>query len=361
MTEGGEVGMSGRKRRVLHVVESYGGGVADAVVSFVQSTPDFEHHLLYARRADAPIDDQMVAGFASAEVFDGGHLRRVLNVRQSVRRVRPDVVHAHSSFGGVYARMGVWRRSTAVAYTPHCFAFERRDTSRIAGFAYWAIEKVLSLNTTTVAACSPREAELATQLRRSMPVTYVPNVARVPEGHPRVQERPTGAVIAAAGRVTEQKDPATFAAIARALREHETLRFVWFGGGDDALVAELQDAGVTVTGWTSKHETLDRLRGADIYVHTAAWEGFPVGLLEAVAVDVPALVLDRPYSQGLEAEMIVSDVDDAVRRLRGLMDDPPQRAALLEAGRRSFERNTASVQGQALSTVYGNLVKEFHS
>ena len=41
---------------ILHVVESFGGGVSDAVNCFRIATPEFEHHLLYALRPGVDVE-----------------------------------------------------------------------------------------------------------------------------------------------------------------------------------------------------------------------------------------------------------------------------------------------------------------
>ena len=51
---------------VLHVVESWGAGVRAAVLQFVASTPEVEHHLLRGvRRSEFSTDDE--SGFASVD------------------------------------------------------------------------------------------------------------------------------------------------------------------------------------------------------------------------------------------------------------------------------------------------------
>jgi hypothetical protein len=69
---------------------------------------------------------------------------------------------------------------------------------------------------------------------------------------------------------------------------------VWMGGGRVEDVTRLERAGVDVTGWIPHAEVGSRLVQSDVYLHTAAWEGFLLAVLEAVQAGVPTLV--RPIA-----------------------------------------------------------------
>ena len=111
--------------RVLHVVESLGGGVHTAVLAMVEATPELDHHLaVWPRRVHAGTGDGL-DGFAEVHTLPRQPLRAVAGLHDLVRTLRPDRVHAHSSYAGLLAR--VVDPGAEVLYSPHCFAFERRD------------------------------------------------------------------------------------------------------------------------------------------------------------------------------------------------------------------------------------------
>ena len=96
-------------RVVLHVVESWGAGVRAAVLQFVAATPEVEHHLLRGvSRAEFSDDGETI--FASVGVLPGGSFGAHRAIRRAVRVLQPDVVHAHSSYAGLFVRTAV--RST---------------------------------------------------------------------------------------------------------------------------------------------------------------------------------------------------------------------------------------------------------
>lgn len=336
--------------RVLHVAESFGGGVANAIRDYVASTPEFEHSLLYATRADAPLTTRDFAGLADAVEMPRGHLSRIRFVRQQTRIKNPAVLHAHSSFGGGYARLAHSRREVPIVYTPHCFSYERRDVDPRVRTVLRAAEGVLARNTSVIAACSPREAQLAMVSPRT-PVVYVPNITPATDlrrRHRYSTDRPLR--ILGSGRAAAQKDPAFFMDCVRALRSHGVdLEATWVGG-DDTLRDQAEEAGVTVTGWLPREEGLELLTGADLYLHTAAWEGFPVAVLEAVRANVPTLVRSIPAFDGLGLPSFASEAD-LVRQVVAINEESVLEE-LRERGSRALGSHTPEAQRASLLKAY---------
>ncbi|WP_295032333.1 glycosyltransferase [uncultured Microbacterium sp.] len=333
-------------------MESFGGGVSDAVNSFRIATPEHEHHLLYALRPGVDVPPGIFDGFASAVPLPAGHSARVRATRRRVRELQPDLVHAHSSFAGVYTRLAVSRRTVPIVYSPHCLSFERRDLSPAMRGVYQAIERLLVPNTTSFAACSEREALLARALAPGRPVRVVANIPRPGLDGSARAEPPGDATVVMIGRLAPQKGIAAFARLARELRERGVpARAVWVGGGEEHLAAPLLDAGVEVTGWISPDAVAEHLSRASLYVHTAEWEGFPIGLLEALASGVPSLLVDRPYADELPRELVVSD-DELAARVEVLIGDPGAREALRAVGAHALAQHTPSRQQEDLRRIY---------
>ena len=60
----------------------------------------------------------------------------------------------------------------------------------------------------------------------------------------------------------------------------------WSESGRELLI----NSGVQVTGWKSRAEVLELVSDLDLYFYTAAWDGFPVSVLEAANYSVPMLL-----------------------------------------------------------------------
>lgn len=332
--------------RILHVVEVKGGGVWDAVHQYVDNLPDDEHCVAGTDADHLP----RFADIARVESLSGGLMSRRKAVKRLAADFRPDVIHAHSSFAGVTTRT-IRVDGRPIVYQPHAFYFSSESLHPAKRLLTWVAERVLSFRTAAFIALSSHEVEQMARLAPRVPAFVVHNTsALVPSGsHP---DRP-GFVVAMSGRVTTQKSPELFAAIAERLRAvRPDAAFVWLGDGEPTDRATLESAGVTVSGWLDRAALTDALQGSDVYLHTAAYEGFPLSILDASAVRLPLLVRDRPYSRDWDVAKF-REVDEAARILTTWHDD---RAALQAERARSHAIDvefSPDVQRNDLNTAYG--------
>lgn len=276
--------------KVLHVVESFGGGVVTALLSYVEATPELDHHLLRKERSDSlSMNKELERVFASVQVLPRSLAAARATVKRTVRSLNPAVVHAHSSVAGAIVRTAIRPKACSIVYTPHCYAFERKDVSNMARRVFWLVEKLLARNTTAIAACSPRELELAESLRSSQTVFHVPNASSPKDWPSRNRTRVPGEppTVIGVGRLSTQKDPSFFADVIGLLRQEMPVRGVWIGGGNTEHLNRLVDEDIEVTGWLEEDEVFRALSAADVYLHCAQWEGMPLSLLEANALGLP--------------------------------------------------------------------------
>ncbi|WP_369389287.1 glycosyltransferase family 4 protein [Streptomyces sp. CG1] len=361
----GRAAKDGGRPTVLHVAEAWGGGVQTAVRDYVRSVPEVRHLLLMSERADCQVAD-------TDALFDGvwrmppGHVARVREVGRLFRELRPDVVHAHSSLAGGYVRLAPAVPTDRIVYTPHCYAMERGDLARYAAAAVQTVERVLSRRTGTVAGVSPREVELARSLRKRQRAIHVPNLVPCqetatalpskPGTEPEVRTGDTGLpprTVAAVGRLCPQKDPAFFAeAAAEGRRLMPSSNWFWLGGGESVHRERLEQAGVTVTGWLD-HLSLQRLLAqANVYAHTALWEGAPMTLLEAVGLGRPVVARRIPALESLGLTGLVdTPLDLAAAAVAVLTHGPGEKTgARLD---QLFAEHTPERQRMMLRYAYG--------
>lgn len=279
--------------RVLHVTEALGGGVQSAIANYIDHLPEIEH-AVYSRARDG----QSTYSWSRPvphESYTGGLAGFFVRLVRKVRQERPDIVHLHSSFAG--AARAVLPPGTAVVYSPHCYAMERRDLGAVPRAGFTAVEWLLARRTRAVVAVSPREAELSRRLNSRVPAVVALNPA--PFEAPRDRPEPSDpAEVVTVGRISPQKDPALFAAVAEATRD-APWRYVWIGDGDPDARDQLVRAGVEVTGWTPPAEAARRVARAQLYLHTAAWEGGPLSTIEAAKLGTPVLARDIPSMRSL--------------------------------------------------------------
>ncbi|MCW4384758.1 glycosyltransferase [Salinibacterium sp. SYSU T00001] len=282
--------------RILHVTEALGGGVQSAIVNYVRATPDLEHAVL-SRGREGQSTHGWPAGVDAAS-YDGGLLGFYRTVERAVRRMRPDVVHLHSSFAG--AARAFLPVGTHIVYSPHCFAFERTDISGAVRWGFSALEYVLAKRPQTTLSVSPYEGMLSRTLSRINPVVVAPNPSPLtPELATASSERPAPEpTVTMVGRLGSQKAPELFAEVAH-LCQDDGMRFVWIGDGPAGVPEMLRASGATVTGWKQPDEVRDLLTRSSLYLHTASWEGGPVSAIEAASLGVPVISRTIPSMRSL--------------------------------------------------------------
>jgi len=153
---------------------------------------------------------------------------------------------------------------------------------------------------------------------------------------------PEAMLFVAVGRLVPQKRPLHFLGeAARILRQVPHARFIWVGDGPlgdewDAAVAQ-QGLGSAVQrlGW--QRQVRDFLFAADVFLHTAEFEGLPLALLEALSAGLPCalgpnLLAELPF---LNAENSIA-LDDA-GSWAPVFRDPARLRAIGGRGRRLAE------------------------
>lgn len=340
---------------VVHVSESFASGTASAILDYVRNYPEAQHHLVYALCDVAKLDPTGIDCFASMTPMPEGTLARIRFLRGHLRSFGDDViVHAHSSWAGLYVRTAITRtRRRRVMYTPHCYAFERSDVTAPVRAAFRTVEWLLSFNTTAFGACSPREAQLSRWPGSRARVVAVPNVqpAGIIQRSRDFDSRPLRVVCN--GRLGPQKDPEFFARAITAAREAAPdITGVWVGGGDPDAVDLLRWAGVEVTGWLPRHEALEVMASCDLYLHTAAWEGFPIAILEAAGLGLPVVSRRRPYTEGVGLPVVIDEPDEFAQVIVDLSADRALDRLRKDVAD-ALSEHTGTHQRAALRELYG--------
>ncbi|GHT82437.1 glycosyl transferase [Actinomycetota bacterium] len=311
--------------KVLHITESFGAGVSCAIESYVTSTSSNKHYLLYSNSRGQESEPKPNY-FLNTYRLPRNPLLAYWKIRRVVNVLRPDVVHIHSSFAGVYARIRKLKFGKTcskcagngkkyqpkIVYSPHCYAFERRDIGRFKRTLYYAIEKLLSPKVDVYACCSYRELELSHRINKKKRALFIPNLSEL---EAIMHNSTKNAVVVTIGRVSPQKNPKLFNEIATNLPKY---KFLWVGDGKEEHKAELISSNIKVTGWLDLDRISHILQDSTVYLHTASWEGFPIAILDAQSAGLPIIASDADYLQNMPDEWIFVDVKQGVEKIKAL-------------------------------------------
>jgi glycosyltransferase involved in cell wall biosynthesis len=293
--------------RVLHVLEAIEGGTARHLADLVSAARNVEHLVAVPSTRSHGVTDVLALEHIArcAVAVDHVSLRRSVSspanllalrqLRTIVRRRMPDVLHGHSSIGGVAARVTAATTRLPAVYTPNGI-----QTGRLA----LGVERMLSPWTTRLIAVSDTEAADARRWGLARPeriCTVANGIALDPEPGrdlgPLLDLPPTTPLVGTIARLVEQKSPLLFVRTASlvAARAPEA-HFVLIGSGP--LEGEVDDA-VRAAGLIERFHRIPELPAAGSYLGSLAvfcllsrFEGAPYSPLEAMRAGVPVVLTD---------------------------------------------------------------------
>ena len=219
-----------------------------------------------------------------------------------VRRVRPSLVHAHSSKAGALARIArpAFAR-TPLVYTPHGYAFAGYFESEAERARFRVAERALAPLASIVLCVCEAERRLAAQVgierRTRMVHNGVPEPTPAPP-HPALEALSRrGPVVGVLTLLRRGKGIETLVdALPNLLDAHPDASVVVAGEGIDRepLEARARSRGVAdalhLIGATDGPMPL--LSAADVFVSASWAESFPYNVLEAMAAAVPVVATD---------------------------------------------------------------------
>lgn len=279
------------KKKVLHIVESFGSGVFSFLVDLVNATDEeFEITIAYGVREEtlenfkSYFSDKVT--FIRVENFTRSinpvkDLKSFFEVKKIIKKINPDVIHLHSSKAGFVGRFAANGKKVKMLYNPHGFSFLMQNSSKIKRLIYWLLEKVGSFRKCTVVGCSQGEYEETLKLTKN--AICINNGINIEKIENEIKDLKLKEIdfdnlkICTSGRIGFQKNPQLFNEIAECF---PNLQFTWIGDGE--LREELKTSNIQVTGWKTREEVLKILNENDIFILTSLWEGLPISLLEAM-------------------------------------------------------------------------------
>jgi glycosyltransferase involved in cell wall biosynthesis len=227
------------------------------------------------------------------------------------RRLKPDVVHTHSSKAGIVGRFAAHdARVPIVVHTIHGMSFNRTQpwyTRRLyVALERWAARRSHAIVTvadamiaqSVAAGIAPRE-RLHTVYSGMEVEQFTPTKCDRAAIRRQWGAADDDVVVGACARLFRRKGyEQLIPVMAAAARRTPRLRFVWIGDGAQRAEyeADLTRLGLrdrtTLTGLVPPADVPRLLAGFDILAHTSQWEGLPRVVAQALLMQVPAVAFD---------------------------------------------------------------------
>ena len=300
------------------------------------------------------VDDKTIRDSQAAKLplkeFTAKYIKAFFEIKSIARRLKPDIIHLHSSKAGALGRIAFNGRNTPVFYTPHGYSFLMQNHSAMKRFIYKTVESVCSRRNCTTISCS--EGEHKETLKLTKNATYVNNGINVEELQRLIDQ--AGPIndhpltVFTLGRVCYQKNPDLFNKIAENLPE---VKFLWIGDGE--LRNKLTAPNIEITGWVKREDALRYSLHGDIFLLTSLWEGLPISLLEAMYMKklcvVNNVIGNRDVIHNGKNGFVCDNIDDFVTAIASAGD---QRKYIDNAYQDVLNKYNTKVMAASYSKIY---------
>ena len=267
-----------------------------------------------------------------------------------IRRVQPDLVHAHSSKAGAVVRLAGHRTGVPVIFTAHGWGFSpgapcaRRALARL-------VEKALAPLSARIICVCDSDRQLALQLRvaRAKTLVTIHNGIAPEAEQARPQTQPPRFIMVA--RFSEQKDQTTLLhAVSLLEREGDPhdygVDLVGTGPWFERLQELARDLDVLsrVCFLGDRHDVPELLAASQAFVLASHYEGLPISIMEAMRAGLPVIASDvsgvkEEVAHGQTGLLVPPrDAPALAGAMKAFIEDPARRQAMGLAGRQKFER-----------------------
>lgn len=333
-------------------------------------------------------------------------LRAFRSLRSELQRLKPDIVHTHSSKAGILARAAAFDAGVpCIVHTIHGMSFNRTQLW-VVRTAYraverWAAERTHAFITvadamieqSVAARIAPREkfvtirsgleterftpnAKLRRRFRAEWGVgedeIVVGTIARLfqNKGYEEILEAMPHAIEAVSNAGGAPFATGVSSDSLKGSASARRLCFVWIGDGAFRARYErrLDELGlrdrVRMLGLLRPDEVAKRINGFDIALHASKWEGLPRALVQALLTEVPAVSFDNdgapeiviPDQTGLLVPL--GDTAGLVGAIARLANDADLRRAM---GRRGRQRCLAEFDWRTMVTKIESVYRQGHT
>ncbi len=342
--------------RVFHLIKGLGRGGAEGLLLGCGergAEPPVRYGVGYFLPWKDALEDALRGSGVEVVCFSarnaGGMLARVPGIAAFLRRWRTDLVHCHLPLAGVVGRLAGRLAGVPVVYTEHNLMERYHPWTRRANLWTWGLQERVIAVSAEVAASIERHAGATVPVRVVRNGVPIASLRRDPEAGAAVRRRlgitREAPVVGHVAVFRRQKRLDLWLETAREiLRRRPDCRFLLVGDGPlreetESLARQLGLAeAVRFTGLAE--DVRPYLSAMDLLLISSEFEGLPLVLLEAMALELPVVstavggIPEAIRDPGTGRLVQFGATSEASSAAVEILDDPVLREALGRAARR---------------------------
>jgi glycosyltransferase involved in cell wall biosynthesis len=287
---------------------------------------------------------------------------------QLLQRVKPDLIHCHTSKAGIVGRAAARAVSVPAVFTAHTWSFAD-GTSRMWKLIGTPSERLAARFTTKIIAVSDSNRDLAIRQKVAPEYKIITVHNGIPDTGYRARPDRSGIPrIAMVARFAPQKNQQQLLSALADVNLPFKLTFVGDGPTRHAVEQLTAELGLAprVEFLGVRRDTDQILAASELFVLATNWEGFPITILEAMRAGLPVIATDvdgvrEAVLDGQTGYLVPRGDTDALReKLVLLLGNANLRARLGAAGRAVYEREfTRPVMLDKIAAIYRGAVPVF--
>ena len=344
--------------RILHVSEVQWGGVVSLIQEFAGSQVDRgDDVLLLAPRAFPVLDGAPVEWWGLDRGDPTTYLTAYRQLRATVARFRPDVVHLHSFVAGFFGRLPGAVSGVPVVYQPHAWSFDLRE-ERLFRQSVRAWERLAGRRTTVMVTNCQDEIDEGRAVGVTGPavsigvaidpVRFRPATEEQSRNHREACEVVSPRMLLCIGRLARQKgqDELVRAWEERPLPDTE---LVLLGPGETASLAAAapREWGRSIRAVGEQADVRPWIWAADALVLSSRYETVALAIAEAMSCARPvvATAVNGAREVVLEGALPpaghvvpLGAMHELLDAAQSILDAPQEAAAMSAAGRQRAEQ-----------------------
>lgn len=295
-----------KKIKILQAIRQgkIGGGESH-VIDLVEELDKTRYESVILSFTEGPMVDRMRAqGFKTYVIntempFD---FTKWSNVRKILEDEKIDIVHAHGTRANSNTFSSAKKLNIPVLYTVHGWSFHPDQKFLLRKFRILGERFLVNKSDLTICVSDNnlKDAKKLFEMKRATVVKYGINLKKFnPKGFISSLRQELGIsdrtiIVGYVVRMTIQKDPLTLVRAIALLPVDLDIKFLFIGDGDlkneaVQLAKELKIYD-KILFMNFRQDVPNILHGIDIYCLPSLWEGLPIGMLEAMAMEKAVVV-----------------------------------------------------------------------
>ncbi|SDS38746.1 Glycosyltransferase involved in cell wall bisynthesis [Polaribacter sp. KT25b] len=282
-------------------------------------------------------------------------IKCLIGIFKIVKKLKPDIIHCHSSKSGILGRIIGFITNTKTLYTPNAYSYLSAD-AKSKRFLLKSIERFFGLLPVKTLACSTSELNRAIvdlSIKKDNVTLWNNSIENeiITKNSEYLSKLPKD-FICSIGRPSYQKHTELLIKAVLKIKEtQKNIHLVILGVGfysptlnkiKKSILSNNLSENITLVPWLERSEGLGILDKSLIFVSSSRYEGLPYAVLEALSLSKPCVLTNVDGNKDLVKNnyngfLVDENADELAQKIDKILSDTVLRKDMEKNARKEFE------------------------